>query len=91
MTYEQIDERMGIMRNPKKESYNLMLDIEAVEALDRWLAAAGMNRSAYVNTIITKTVDSLGLKKITDYSKVSIPQLFKMMGGIGEMMEGKKK
>lgn len=78
------------MRNPAKNSYNLMLDVESVEALDRWLEAAGMNRSAYINTLIMKTVDSMGLKKITDYSKMTVPQLFKMLGGVGEMMEGKQ-
>lgn len=77
-------------RNPEKRSYNLMLDIESVEALDRWLEAAGMNRSAYINTLITKTVESMGLKKITDYKKLSVVELFKMIGGIGSMMEGKK-
>ena len=77
-------------RNPEKRSYNLMLDIESVEALDRWLEAAGMNRSAYINTLITKTVESMGLKKIIDYKKLSVVELFKMIGGIGSIMEGKK-
>jgi hypothetical protein len=30
------------------------------------------------------------LKSIPDYSKLTIPQLFKMAGGIGKIMEGKK-
>lgn len=74
-----------------KKSYNLMLDDDAVDALDRWLDAAGMNRSAYINTLIRKTVESMGLKKIPDYSKMTLPQIFKMIGGVGEMMEGKSK
>lgn len=79
------------MRNPAKKSYNIVLDVKAVEALDRWLEAAGMNRSGYINTLIVKTVESMGLKKIPDYNKVTLPQLFKMLGGVGEMMEGKKR
>jgi hypothetical protein len=74
---------------PKKH-YDLMLDDEKVEALDRWLKAAGMSRSGYINTLITKTVDSMGLEKIIDYSKLSVTQLFGMLGGIGEMMKEKK-
>jgi hypothetical protein len=38
-----------------------------------------------------KTVESMGLKKIPDYSKMTLPQLFQMIGGVGEMMEGKKR
>jgi len=74
-----------------KKSYNLMLDEEAVTALDRWIEAAGMNRSGYINTLIIKTVESMGLKEIPDYSTLSVKQLFKMLGGVGEMMEGRKK
>lgn len=74
------------------KTYNVNLDEESVEALDRWLQAAGISRSAYVDTLIRKTVESMGLKKIPDYSKMTLPQLFKMIGGVGEMMfEGKKK
>jgi len=73
-----------------KKSYNLMLDEEAIAALDRWLDAAGVTRSGYINTLIVKTVESMGLKKIPDYSKLTVPQLFKMLGGVGEMMEGKR-
>jgi hypothetical protein len=74
-----------------KKTYNVTLDDDAVDALDRWLEAAGMSRSGYLNTLIVKTVESMGLKKIPDYSKMTVPQLFKMLGGVGEMMEGKKK
>lgn len=73
-----------------KKAYSLMLEEEVVDALDRWLDAAGMNRSGYVNTLLTKTVDSMGLKETLDYSKMTLPQLFKMIGGVGKMMEGKK-
>lgn len=73
-----------------KKIYSLTLESEVVDALDRWLEAAGINRSGYVNTLLSKTVDSMGLKKITDYSKMTIPQLFKMVDGVGKMMEGKK-
>jgi len=74
------------------KTYNVNLDEESVEALDRWLLAAGITRSAYINTLIKKTVDSMELKKIPDYSKMTLPQLFKMIGGVGEIMfEGKKK
>lgn len=72
------------------KTYNVNLDEESVEALDRWLEAAGITRSAYINTLIKKTVDSMGLKKIPDYSKMTLPELFKMIGGVGKMMEGKK-
>jgi hypothetical protein len=74
-----------------KKTYNLALDEDAVEALDRWLDAAGMSRSGFINTLIVKTVESMGLKKIPDYKKMTVPQLFKMLGGVGDMMEGKKK
>jgi len=73
-----------------KKAYSLMLEEEVVDALDRWLDAAGMNRSGYVNTLLTKTVDSMGLKETLDYSKMTLPQLFKMISGVGKMMEGKK-
>jgi hypothetical protein len=74
------------------KTYNVNLDEESVEALDRWLLAAGITRSAYINTLIKKTVDSMELKKIPDYSKMTLSQLFKMIGGVGEMMfEAKKK
>lgn len=73
-----------------KKTYNVALDEDAVEALDRWLDAAGMSRSGYLNTLIFKTVESMGLKQIPDYSKMTVPELFKMLGGVGKMMEGKK-
>jgi hypothetical protein len=31
----------------------------------------------------------MGLKQIPDYDKMTLPQLFKMLGGVGAMMEGK--
>jgi len=74
-----------------KKHYDLMLDEEKVDALDRWLKAAGMSRSGYINTLIIKSVDAMELEKIPDYSKLSIVQLFNMVGGIGKMMKGKVK
>lgn len=74
-----------------KKHYDLMLDEENMDALDRWLAAAGMNRSGYVNTLIAKTVEAMELKKIPDYSKLSAVQLFNMIGGIGKLVQVKKK
>jgi antitoxin component of RelBE/YafQ-DinJ toxin-antitoxin module len=71
------------------KTYNVNLDEETIKALDRWLAAAGMTRSGYINTLLTKTVESMGLKQIPDYDKMTLPQLFKMLGGVGAMMEGK--
>jgi hypothetical protein len=73
-----------------KKHYDLVFDEENMEALDRWLKAAGMSRSGYLNTLITKTVESMNLKKIPDYSKLSIVQLFEMIGDVGKMFEGKK-
>lgn len=73
------------------KTYTVNLDEESVEALDRWLEAAGISRSAYINTLIKKTVDSMELKKVPDYSKMTLPQLFKMIGGVGAMMEGKER
>jgi hypothetical protein len=74
---------------PKKH-YDLMLDEEALDALDLWLQAAGMTRSGFVNTLIVKTVDAMELKQIPDYKNLSISQLFKMVGGIGKLMKGTK-
>jgi hypothetical protein len=72
-----------------KKHYDLMLEEEKIDALDRWLQAAGMTRSGYVNTLITKSVEAMGLEKITDYSKLSIIELFNMIGGIGKLMKQK--
>lgn len=73
---------------PKKH-YDLVLDEEKVDALDRFLQAAGFSRSGYINTLVVKTVEAMQLEKITDYSKLSIVQLFNMVGGIGKLMESK--
>jgi len=72
-----------------KRHYDLMLEEEKIDALDRWLQAAGMTRSGYVNTLITKSVEAMKLDKITDYSKLSIVELFDMIGGIGKLMKQK--
>jgi len=74
-----------------KKHYDLMLEEEKIDALDRWLQAAGMTRSGYVNTLITKSVEAMQLDKITDYSKLSIVELFNMIGGIGKLMKAPKK
>ena len=73
-----------------KKHYDLMLDDDAVDALDRWLDAAGMTRSGFVNTHIVKVVEALELKEIPDYSKLSAMQLFKMVGSLGKLMNVKK-
>jgi hypothetical protein len=74
-----------------KKSYNLKLDEDVVEALDRWLDAAGMTRSGYINTLMTKTVESMGLKDVPDYGELKVTELFKMLGSVGDMMEGVKR
>jgi len=74
-----------------KKSYNLKLDEDVVEALDRWLDAAGMSRSGYINTLITKTVETMGLKDVPDYGELKVTELFKMLGSVGDMMEGVKR
>jgi hypothetical protein len=74
-----------------KKHYDVTLDEEAVIALDRWLEAAGINRSAYLNTLIVKSVEAMKLDAIPDYSKMSIIDLFSMVGGLGKMMKGKVK
>lgn len=74
-----------------KERYQISLDKEAVEALDRWLDAAGLTRSAFMNTYVVKVVEALELKKIPDYSKMSATQLFKMVGNLGKLMDIKEK
>lgn len=74
-----------------KKHYDLVLDEEKVDALDRWLQAAGLSRSGYINTLIGKSVEAMQLEKITDYSKLSIVQLFNMVGGIGDMMKAPKR
>lgn len=72
-----------------KKHYDLMLDEEKIDALDRWLEAAGMTRSGYVNTLITKSVEAMELERIPDYSKLSIVELFKMTAGLGKLMKQK--
>ena len=74
-----------------KERYQINLDKESVEALDRWLEAAGLTRSAFINTYIVKVVEAMDLKKIPDYSKMSVTQLFKMFGNLGKLMNVKEK
>jgi hypothetical protein len=74
-----------------KERYQINLDKESVEALDRWLEAAGLTRSAFINTYIVKVVEAMDLKKIPDYSKMSATQLFKMFGNLGKLMNVKEK
>jgi len=73
-----------------KKHFDLVLDDDAMAALDSWLQAAGFTRSGFINTMVVKLVDAMELKSIPDYSKMTIPQLFKMAGGIGKIMEGKK-
>jgi hypothetical protein len=74
-----------------KKHYDLTLDGENMEALDRWLEAAKMSRSGYIDSLIGETVKAMKLKEIPDYSKLSVVQLFGMVGGIGKMMKGKVK
>ena len=74
-----------------KERYQINLDKESVEALDRWLEAAGLTRSAFINTYIVKVVEAMDLTKIPDYSKMSATQLFKMVGNLGKLMNVKEK
>jgi hypothetical protein len=74
-----------------KKHYDLSLDSENMEALDRWLEAGGLTRSGYINTLIGETVKAMKLKEIPDYSKLSIVQLFGLVSGVGKMMKGKVK
>lgn len=76
-----------IMKERLKERYQISLDKEAVEALDRWLEAAGITRSAFINTYIVKVVEAMELKKIPDYRKLSTTQLFNMIANLGKLME----
>ncbi len=71
------------------KTYNVNLDEDAVEALDRFLDAAGFSRSGFINTLVVKTVEAMKLKEIPDYSKMTLSQMYKMVGGLGKMMEGK--
>ena len=74
-----------------KKHYDLSLDEDDMKALDRWLEAGGLTRSGYINTLISKTVEAMELKKITDYSKLTVDQLFGMTKGISKMMKEKGK
>ena len=73
-----------------QKHYHVVLDEENMEALDRWLNAAGLSRSGYLNTLVGGTVEAMKLKQIPDYSKLSVVELFSMIGGVGKMMKGKK-
>jgi hypothetical protein len=73
-----------------KKNYQIMLDEEAMKALDRWLEAAGITRSGFLNTYVVKVVEAMELKKIPDYKKMTLPQLLKMVGSLGKLMDVNK-
>jgi hypothetical protein len=65
------------------------MDVEVVGALDRFLEAAGLGRSSFINSLVVGVVRSMKLKEIPDYKKMTVPQLFKMVDGIGKLMKQK--
>ena len=73
-----------------KMRVELQLDKEAMTLLDGLLKAAGMTRNGFINTLIVKTVEAMDLRSIPDISKITIPQLFHLLGGLGKMMQDKK-
>lgn len=68
-----------------KQKYQINLDKEAMDALDRWLEAAGLKRSTFFNLYLVKVVQAMNLKKIEDYKKLTAQQIFSMFKDIGKM------
>jgi hypothetical protein len=72
-----------------KMRVELQLDKVSMLLLDNLLDAAGMTRAGFFNTLLVKTVEAMDLKSVPDIKKMTIPQLYKLLGGLGKMMSGK--
>lgn len=78
------------MKKSQKKNYQINLDEKAMEKMDELLKMAGMNRSSFFNTFLVKTVEAMDLGSVPDISKMTLPQVFKMMGSLGKLLEDKK-
>ena len=78
------------MKNITKKNYQISLDEKAMDKMDELLKMAGMNRSSFFNTFLVKTVEAMDLGAVPDINKMTLPQVFKVMGSLGKLLEGKK-
>ena len=78
------------MKNSPKKNYQISLDEKAMDKMDELLKMAGMNRSSFFNTFLVKTVEAMDLGAVPDINKMTLPQVFKVMGSLGKLLEGKK-
>ena len=78
------------MKNITKKNYQISLDEKAMDKMDELLKKAGMNRSSFFNTFLVKTVEAMDLGAVPDINKMTLPQVFKVMGSLGKLLEGKK-
>lgn len=73
-----------------KKNYQINLDEKSMDKLDDLLKLAGMNRSSFFNTFLVKTVEAMDLGSVPDINKMTLPQVFNVMGSLGKMLQGKK-
>ena len=78
------------MKPITKKNYQITLDEKAMDKMDDLLKMAGMNRSSFFNTFLVKTVEAMDLGAVPDINKMTLPQVFKVMGSLGKLLEGKK-
>lgn len=78
------------MKNIHKKNYQISLDEKAMDKMDELLKMAGMNRSSFFNIFLVKTVEAMDLGAVPDINKMTLPQVFKVMGSLGKLLEGKK-
>lgn len=78
------------MKPITKKNYQITLDEKSMDKMDDLLKMAGMNRSSFFNTFLVKTVEAMNLGSVPDINKMTLPQVFKVMGSLGKLLEGKK-
>ena len=79
------------MERTVKKNYQINLDEKAMDKMDELLKLAGMNRSSFFNVFLVKTVEAMDLGSVPDISKMTLPQVFKVMGSLGKLLEDKKR
>jgi hypothetical protein len=72
-----------------KKNYQISLDEKAMDKMDELLKLAGIRRSSFFNTLLVETVKAINLGSVPDISKMTLPQVFSVMGSLGEMLQGK--
>jgi hypothetical protein len=78
------------MQRIVKKNYQINLDEKAMSKMDDFLKMAGMNRSSFFNTFLVKTVEAMNLGAVPDISKMTLPEVFKVMGSLGKLLQDKK-